>query len=150
MIADYVAALRELALPCNYGATERLEEMLRDRLICGVNHSGIQRKLLSEGDINFSQAFTLAQSIETAERDAKKLGSSGDAATIPPPPSAPHSAIQHTRNPPRSPSFTPTCYRCGETHLATQCRHKDSVSVLQEARAHCKGLQDERAEGIST
>ena len=33
MIADYVAALRKLPLHCNYGATERLEEMLRDRLI---------------------------------------------------------------------------------------------------------------------
>ena len=63
MIADYVAALRELALPCNYGETERIKEMLRDRLICGVNHSGIQRKLLSEGDINFTQAFKLARSV---------------------------------------------------------------------------------------
>ena len=51
-IADYIAALRELAMNCNFGSKERLEEMLRDHLVCGVNHQGIQRKLLSEGDIS--------------------------------------------------------------------------------------------------
>ena len=55
-IADYIAALRELALNCNFGSQERLEELLRDRLICGVNHEGIQRKLLSEGDISYADA----------------------------------------------------------------------------------------------
>ena len=72
-IADYVAALRELALNCNFSPNERLEEMLRDRLVCGVNHQGIQRKLLSEGNISFKDAMALAQSIESAEDDAKKL-----------------------------------------------------------------------------
>jgi len=48
--------------------------MLRDRLVCGVNHQGIQRKLLSEGDISYTDALALAQSIESAEDDAKKLG----------------------------------------------------------------------------
>ena len=38
-IADYIAALRELAMNCNFGSKELLEEMLRDRLVCGVNHS---------------------------------------------------------------------------------------------------------------
>ena len=38
-IAAYIAALRELAEHCNYGAT--LSEMLRDRLVCGVNHEAI-------------------------------------------------------------------------------------------------------------
>ena len=37
-IAGYVAALRELAEHCKYGTT--LPEMLRDRLVCGVNHEG--------------------------------------------------------------------------------------------------------------
>ena len=29
------------------GSQEHLEEMLHDRLVCGVNHEGIQRKLYS-------------------------------------------------------------------------------------------------------
>ena len=38
-IAAYVAALRKLAEHCNYGTS--LSEILRDGLICSVNHDGI-------------------------------------------------------------------------------------------------------------
>ena len=69
-IADYIAALRELTMNCNFGSKELLEEVLRDRLVCCVNHLGIQRKLLSEGDISYKDALTLAQSIEAEEDDA--------------------------------------------------------------------------------
>ncbi len=48
--------------------------MIRDRFICGVNHPGIQRKLLSEGDLTYNDAIKLAQTIEASERDSKKLG----------------------------------------------------------------------------
>ena len=74
-LAEYVAALRELALNCKFGSQERLEEMLRDHLVCRTDHAGIQRKLLFEGDLSFSEALAFAQAIETAEQDAKKLGS---------------------------------------------------------------------------
>ena len=45
-IASYIAPLRELALQCEYG--DKLTEMPRDRLVCGVNHKRIQRKLLAQ------------------------------------------------------------------------------------------------------
>ena len=70
-IAEYVAALRDLALHCNYG--NQLSEMLRDRLVCGINHKGIQRKLLSQKDLTFEDAYKLAQTIEATERDTKTL-----------------------------------------------------------------------------
>ena len=40
-IADFVASLREIAKYCNYKDT--LNMMLRDRLVCCVNHQGIQK-----------------------------------------------------------------------------------------------------------
>ena len=67
LIATYVAALRELSEYCNYG--DRLHEMLRDRLMCGVNHDTIQRKLLAETDLTYEKAYTLAQGIEASKRD---------------------------------------------------------------------------------
>ena len=70
-IADYIAALHELAMSSNFGSNERLEEMLQHRLVCGVNHWGIQHKLLSEGnDVSYKDALALAQSIEAAEDGA--------------------------------------------------------------------------------
>ena len=45
-IAKYVAALRHLALDCNYG--DKLSEMLRDRLVCSVNHKGMNGTMYRE------------------------------------------------------------------------------------------------------
>ena len=106
-IANYIAALRELAMNCNYGSQELLEEMLRDRLVCGVNHPGIQRKLLSEGDLSYKDALALAQSIEAAEDDARKLGGSTTTPAL-----QPVNFTSQKLNSP-SPSRSITCYRCG-------------------------------------
>ena len=45
-ITAYVAALRELAQHRKF--KETLSDMLRGRLICGVNHKGITNRLLAE------------------------------------------------------------------------------------------------------
>ena len=47
--------------------------MLRDRLVCGVNDSRIQRRLLSEPDLTYKRAYDLAQAMEAAERNALDL-----------------------------------------------------------------------------
>ncbi len=135
-IAAYVAALRELAEQCKYGTS--LSEMLRDRLVCGVNHEGIQKKLLSEKDLTYDSAYSLAQAIEAAEQDAKtfKSGAMGG---------SPHQHVLFNRYkggkprtpPPSSPSAMDagkiSCYRCGGNHLAPACRHKDTeCALLQE------------------
>ena len=65
-IAVYVAALRELGEHCVYG--DSLNEMIRDRLVCGVNHDTIQPRLLAEKQLTFERAFEVAQSVEAAEK----------------------------------------------------------------------------------
>lgn len=47
-VSTYVAALRNLAEHCKFSD---LAEMLRDRLVCGINHSGIQKRLLSVSNL---------------------------------------------------------------------------------------------------
>ena len=54
-VAAYVTALRELAEHCKYG--ESLQEMLRDRLVCGVNHETIQKRLLAEKELSYDTAL---------------------------------------------------------------------------------------------
>ena len=46
-----------------------LQDMLRDRLVCGVNHEAITNRLLSKKKLTFDKAMELAQAIESAERD---------------------------------------------------------------------------------
>ena len=45
-MAAFVAGLRQLSEHCEFGTT--LEDMIRDRLVCGVANSSIQRRLLAE------------------------------------------------------------------------------------------------------
>ena len=56
---------------CNFGTT--LEKMLRDRLVGGINDSRVRKRLLQEKDLNFKRALEVAQALEVAERDERKL-----------------------------------------------------------------------------
>ena len=47
--AQYLAELWNLARYCEYG--QNLDEMLRDRLVCGIKDGKIQRRLLSEKEL---------------------------------------------------------------------------------------------------
>ena len=57
-MATFVAELRSLAEFCNFGTS--LEEMLRDRIVCGINNSKIQRRLPAENTLTIGKALELA------------------------------------------------------------------------------------------
>ena len=42
--------------------------MLRDRIVCGINDSTIQRRLLGEKELTFARAYEIAQSMESAAK----------------------------------------------------------------------------------
>jgi hypothetical protein len=72
-IVSYVAELRSLSEHCDFKST--LEEMLRDRLVCGINDKQIQRerRLLAESSPDFKKAMKIATSMETAVKNARDL-----------------------------------------------------------------------------
>ena len=70
-VAEFVSELRSLAEFCNFGAN--LEEMLRDRLVCGIQNTHIQKRLLGEKTLTFARALELSQVLETASKNAKEL-----------------------------------------------------------------------------
>ena len=53
--------------------------MIRDCLVCGVNHDTIPPRLLADKELTFERAFEVAQSVEAAENNSKiiKNGSNG-------------------------------------------------------------------------
>ena len=59
-VAIFVSELHLIATFCNFG--DNLEQMLRDRLICGINDT-IQNRLLVEAKLDFKKAKELAQSL---------------------------------------------------------------------------------------
>ncbi len=65
-IAEYLAALRQAALHCNFDA-------LRDRLVGGLRTEAIQKRLLSETDLTLTNTAKIAQGMEAADRNTRSL-----------------------------------------------------------------------------
>ena len=65
-ISAYVAELRKLTEHCAFGDT--LNDMLRDRLVCGINDARLQRRMLAETGLTFDKALTLATALEQLTR----------------------------------------------------------------------------------
>eukprot|EP00731_Ephydatia_muelleri_P001691 Em0001g1691a len=129
-VATFVSELRQLAMRCDFGAS--LEEMLRDRLVCGIKDEHIQRRLLAEPNLTFKKAQDIAQALESADRNTADLQQQVQAAV-------PVHALKKSQKPKNDRGYStstskdtapsrssPTCYRCGGKHLAPDCRHKES------------------------
>ena len=122
-IAEYVAELRKLAAPCDFGAY--LNDALRDRFVCGL--CSTQKRLLSEADLTLTKAISIAQSMEAAESESHslraekvpidKLGSEKPNTTPPPKKKA--------------------CHRCGNNnHTADHCFYKEAYCNKCKKKGH--------------
>lgn len=69
-VHSYVAELCSLAQFCNFGAS--LDAMLRDRIVCGINHKETQKKLLGESTPTYQKALDIARA--RAEATVARLG----------------------------------------------------------------------------
>jgi len=70
-VASFVAQLHSLLTHCEFG--NMLEDMLHDRIVCGILDIHIQRRLLAEPKLTFAKAVELSQSMESAEKDSKTI-----------------------------------------------------------------------------
>ena len=124
-IAEYVAELRRLTTHCKFEDTvDYLEESLRDRFVCGLRTEGTKKRLLTEKKLTFASAVELAQSLETASKDAQqqKEEASGSVHNV------------TTPNP-----GTVACYRCGQkNHKASECRFKEATCHNCGKKGHIK------------
>ena len=70
-ISTSIAQLHKIARHCKFGNV--LDDMLRDRLVCGCRNKRLQYKLLADPDLTFDRALIAARASETADRGAKDL-----------------------------------------------------------------------------
>ena len=59
--------LKRLSEHCDFGVT--LEDMIRDRLVCGVRSPKIQQRLLAETELSFDMALKIASTMVRAEKN---------------------------------------------------------------------------------
>ena len=132
-IAAYVAALRALAEHCDYKDT--LNDMLRDKLVCGLNHEAIQQKLMAEKTLTYGTALELVQSMEAAEKHTQHLAKSSTPQEVHHAPATFNQKRKSARN--ANSQGTPvSCHRCGGPHLATVCKFKEAVCYACRKRGH--------------
>ena len=126
-VAEYLAELKRLAAHCDFGPN--LNQTLRDRFVCGLANSGIQRKLLAEHDLTYAKAVEVALGMEAADKNAHQL--KGNQMAIKK--VVPQVASRHTRGAAQGShsgsqtksSDNQPCYRCGSTqHQSQQCKFK--------------------------
>jgi hypothetical protein len=135
-VSKYVVALRAQAERCNYGTS--LDNMLRDRLVCGINNQAIQQRLLSEATLTLQSAWELATAIETAAAimDGNRATAGTTAGTTA---SGVLWSETRTKKPPLAPGKGKPgrqCYRCGGDHLHTTCKYKDAECHHCHKRGH--------------
>ncbi len=123
-VANYAAELRRLTKFCEFGPS--LSDMLRDRLICGINDSRMQCSLLAEKSLTFKDAFTKAQAMESADRDSQDLQKPRVADSL---------HVLRSADGPGKPSLYP-CPRCGGKHRAADCRFRETVCHCCKKKGH--------------
>ena len=131
-VGEFVAEMRRLATNCKFG--DYLSEALRDRLVCGLNNTATQCRLLTEANLTLAKAVELAQGMEVAEHNASKL-KQGDSEQV------------HRMGPQRlsqGATSQKPCYCCGGTgHAASACKFREAVCHKCQKRGHiakvCRG-----------
>ena len=128
-IADHAAELRRMSAKCEFNAF--LDEALRDRFNRGIRNESTQKRLIAEKELTSAKAFDIAQTMETADQNARAL-------------KEPSASIQKVSNPERRLPCVhcrrkshnskdchfqeANCHNCGKKgHIASACTIKKSA-----------------------
>ena len=141
-IIKFMAQLRKLAHDCQFGTT--LEDMLRDRLVCGCRDKRLQYKLLADKALTYETAIQIAQSSEMAEKGAKALAGGATHKL--------YAGKQHRPQPPELPSNAQPpslpCYRCGAAHVQATCRFKTASCHYCQKQGHLASVCRKKARDL--
>ncbi len=124
-VAVFVAELRRLTEHCGFGPA--LDDMIRDRLVCGINDDRIQRRLLSEPDerLTLARAVEIATSMEMAAKDVAELQQTVVEGAV-------HKVQPAAADRPRLTG----CFRCGGNHGSADCRFSEVICHNCQKRGH--------------
>lgn len=127
-VADFVAELRQIAKHCDY--QDKLDEMLRDRLVSGLRNERIQRRLLAEPDLTFKKAKDIAVGMETAEKNSHLLADQTKVTN-----NGTVNQLRKGKHPTKT-QETKECFRCGGKHTASTCKFKDATCYKCSKKGH--------------
>ena len=104
-----------------------LDQALRDRFVCGVRNEALQRKLLTESDLTIKRAQELAQSMESADLNAKDLKGDGTTSRTP-------EFVNQVTSFSVLKKFGP-CHRCGRRHDWRSVKTREALGTITPFKA---------------
>ena len=135
-IPMFLAELRHLTEHCAFGAT--LDEMLCDRLVCGVHDIRIRRRLLAEPKLTLKRALHLALAIDTTDKDASEIQKGDSKEGYTPLNKVDFKVEKGTEI---------NCYRCGGNHYHKSCHFKDAKCCACGKLGHLSRVCQARQKG---
>ncbi|XP_045458516.1 uncharacterized protein K02A2.6-like [Melitaea cinxia] len=75
-IQQYVTALRLLSKNCEFSTLE--EDLIRDRIICGIRQNTVRDRLLRCEELNLEKAMRICQAEEIAQEGGQQMGSTSE------------------------------------------------------------------------
>ena len=115
---------------CDFGDT--LDLMIRNRLVCGINDTRIQRRLLQEPNLTYKEAFKTAQAMEIAPREFQDITHQQHLNIKP-------IAVHRLDKIGRSPTMvaaTIKCFRYGGNHYANKCNFQERTCIACGKKGH--------------
>lgn len=108
-----------------------LDDMIRDRLVRGINDEKIQQTLLIEPKLTLAKVTQLAQASELAKQDPAEINKESRGGAIPRDPVNKLSSSSMKCN-------DRDCHRCKGTHSSPKCPFKDAICHGCGKKGHIK------------
>ena len=127
--------LKRLARNCKF--EDKLNDMLRDRIVCGIGDTAMQRKMLMKEDLKYEDAVKIAVGSETSMKQAGEMG-----VKVKQEPGSVNKLDEEPRK--------RMCNRCGDTrHKSDDCFFKDKVCFKCDKKGHtqkmCRGAKNSQS-----
>ena len=123
------AELQHSTQYCGYGTV--LNDMLPDRLVCGVNHSQIKQKVLSEGSsLTLEKAPSIAISIEVAIKQSLSINNNQQLSQKS---NESQESVLKVNSEQKSEKL---CYRCDGNHKPETCLFKEKECFYCKTKGH--------------
>ena len=136
-ISDFVAGLKSSARTCDFG--DMLDDMLRDRFVVGLLSEDTQRILLTEPDLTFNRAVTVAAARETAESEVREMGRKDFNVNAIQQKSTNFNKSKNVPSSTKPKPFKP-CYGCGRQHWRKDCPFLNVECFQCHKKGHIKKM----------
>ena len=125
----YIMDLKKLGNQCEYGNLRN--ELVRDRIVCGIKNENIQRQMLKQADLTLERAIQLCQIDELTDERLKEMTTKAEINELKQERWKCRKCGQH-HGYGKCPAFGSTCSKCsGRHHWAVMCNNPRNSHLMQ-------------------